>query len=86
VGVDPKAPRTANKVYSSLVAGMLTEAQHKFEYLILTENAYPNVNTQVRWSIECWEQVCKNSGNYFNLGKDMMNLVRTLSITAQDVN
>lgn len=79
-GVDPKAPRTANRVYSSLVAGMLTEAQHKFECLVFIENAYPNIDMQIKWSIACWEQVCIDSKNYFNLGRDIMNLVRPLII------
>jgi len=74
-GVDPKAPRTANKVYDSVVAGMLTEAQHRFECLLFVEDAYPSIDMQIRWSIECWEMVCSESRRYFELSKEMMNLV-----------
>ena len=79
-GVDAKAPRMANKVYSNIVSGMLTEAEHKFECLLFIENAYPDVGTQVNWSIKIWEEICIKSGNYYNLVKDMMNLVRILSL------
>ena len=79
-GVDPKAPRTANKVYDTVVARMLTEAQHKFECLLFIEDAYPSIDTQIRWSIECWEMICVGTGCYFELSKEMISLVR---ITAQ---
>jgi hypothetical protein len=85
LGVDPKAPRTANKVYSSIVSGMLTEVQHQFGCLLFVDNAYPNIDTQVNWSIKLWEKACIGSGNYYDLGKDMMNLVRGLSITHPDI-
>lgn len=74
-GVDPKAPKTANKVYDTVVAGMLTGAQHRFETLLFTENAYPDLDTQIRWSIECWETVCAESQRYFELSKEMRNSV-----------
>lgn len=77
-GMDPKAPRTANKVYNSAVAGMLTEAQHKFECLLFIEDAYPSIDTQVRWSSECWEMVCVESERYFELSKEMRNLVHNM--------
>jgi hypothetical protein len=75
-GVDPKAPRTANKVYDPVVAGMLTEAQHRFECLLFVEDAYPAIDRQIRWSISCWETVCLDMGRYFELSKEMMTLVR----------
>ena len=74
-GMDPKAPRTANKVYNSAVVGMLTEAQHKFECLLFIKDAYPSIDTQVRWLSECWEMVCVESKHYFKLSKEMRNLV-----------
>ena len=74
-GTDPKAPRTANKVYDSVVVGMLTEAQHKFECLLFINNAYPNIDTQFRWSTKCWEMACVESERYFKLSKEMRNLV-----------
>lgn len=75
-GVDQKAPRTVNKVYDSVVAGMLTEAQHGFECLLFVEDAYPGIDTQIWWSIECWEMVYVGSQHYFKLSKEMMSLVR----------
>lgn len=75
-GVDPKTPKTANKVYDNIVATMLNEAQHKFECRLFVENAYPNLDTQIRWSIECWEAICAESQRYFELSKEMRNLVR----------
>jgi hypothetical protein len=74
--VDPKTSRTANKVYDNVVANMLNEAQHKFERLLFVENAYPNLDTQIRWSIQCWEEVCVASQRYFELTKEMRSLVR----------
>jgi|SRR5882757_5067045 len=75
-GVDPKTPRTANKVYDAVVAGMLSQAQHKFECLLFTEDAYPNIDVQIRWSLECWEAVCSGTRTYFELSKEMLSLVR----------
>lgn len=75
-GADPKAPRTANKAYNNVVAGMLTDAQHRFESLLFVEDAYPGIDKQIRWSIECWDAVCSESQNYFELSKEMMSLVR----------
>jgi len=75
-GVDSKAPKTANKVFSSIVARMLTEAQHKFECLLFVEDAYPGIDTQVKWSIQCWETICLSTECYYSLSKEMMNLVR----------
>ena len=80
-GVDPKTPRTANKVYSTAVAGMLNEAQHKFECLLFIEDAYPNIDTQIKWSIECWEEVCSDNRQYFELSKEMLSLVRNKIIS-----
>ena len=74
-GVDPKAPRMANKVYDTIVAGMLTEAQHKFECLLFVEDAYPGIDTQIRWSLTCWEETCVDAKRYFELSREMMNLV-----------
>ena len=54
---------------------MLTDAQHRFECLLFVEDAYPAIDTQIRWSIECWESVCVESQRYFDLSKEMMNLV-----------
>jgi len=76
-GVDPKAPRTANKVFDSVVAGMLTKAQHRFECLLFVEDAYPTIDVQIQWSIKCWETVCSGSQRYFELSKEMMSLVHT---------
>ena len=84
-GVDPKVPRTANRVYESVVASMLTEAQHKFECLLFVENAYPSIDTQIRWSIQCWEAVCATSQRYFELSKEMRNLVRDTLFTIGSV-
>ena len=64
-----------NKVYNSVVAGMLTEAQHGFECLLFVEDAYPGIDTQIRWLIECWETVCMGSQRYFELSREMMSLV-----------
>jgi hypothetical protein len=75
-GVDPKVPKTANRVYDSVVAGMLTDAQHRFECLLFVENAYPDISIQIRWSFESWEEVCSKYKNFFELSKEMMNLVR----------
>jgi len=58
---------------------MLTKAQHSFECLLFVEDAYPAIGTQIRWSMECWESVCTESQCYFELSKEMMNLVRTAS-------
>ena len=80
-GVDPKAPKTANRMYSSIVAGMLTESQHRFECHIFVDDAYPDLGTQIQWSFHCWELVCVKSKNFFELTKEMMNLVRDLYIT-----
>ena len=74
-GVNPKAPKSANKVFETVVAAMLTEAQHKFECLLFVEDAYPGIDTQIRWSIECWEAICKGAGCFFELSKEMMSLV-----------
>jgi len=74
-GVDPKAPKNANKVYENLAATMLNKAQHKFESLLFVENTYPGHDTQIRWLIECWEAVCTESQCYFELSKEMRNLV-----------
>ena len=75
-GVDPKSPRTANKAYDTVVAVMLTEAQHKFECLLFVEDAYPGIDTQIRWSFTCWEAICVDTKRYYELSKEMMNLVR----------
>ena len=74
-GVDSKAPKTANKVYEPAVANMLNEAQHDFECLLFVENAYPDFDAQIRWSIESWEAICVKSQHYFELSKEMRNLV-----------
>ena len=55
---------------------MLIEAQHRFEGLIFTEDAYPDLGTQIRWVFESWEGVCLKNKTYFDLLKAMMNLVR----------
>ena len=78
-GVDAKTPKTANRVYESIVTTMLNEAQHKFECLLFVENAYPNLDTQIKWSIGCWENVCAESDRYFELSKEMRGLVRNAS-------
>jgi hypothetical protein len=82
-GMDPKAPRTANKVYDAIVAGMLTEAQHRFECLLFIEDTYPGIDKQVRWSISCWEAVCLDTKHYFELSKEMMNLVCVHALSTQ---
>ena len=74
-GVDPKAPRTANKVFDAVVARMLTSAQHEFECLLVVEDAYPGIDTQIRWSMECWEIVCSDTKCYYELSREMMSLV-----------
>ena len=74
-GVDAKAPKLVNRAYSIVVAGMLTEAQHRFECLVFVEDAYPDLNTQIWWAFECWEAVCSKSKTYFELSKEMMSLV-----------
>ena len=78
-GVDAKTPKTANKVFDNVVANMLNEAQHKFECLLFVNNAYPGLDKQIKWSIECWEAICAESQNYFELSKEMRNLVSDLS-------
>lgn len=75
-GTDPKTPKTANKFYDKTVAGMLTDAQHAFECLLFTKDAYPDLSIQVRWSLGCWEAVCKSTKTFYELSKDMLNLVR----------
>ena len=57
-GVDARSPKLANRAYDSVVSGMLVEAQHKYECLVFTEGAYPDLHTQIRWSFECWEAIC----------------------------
>ena len=74
-GVDAKTPKTANRVYIDIVASMLTEAQHKFECLVCTENAYPDISTQFNWAYKCWEAVCLRTGAYYDLSKEMLCLV-----------
>lgn len=54
---------------------MLADAQHAFECLLFTKDAYPDLNTQVQWSYGCWEAVCKSSNTYYELSRDMLNLV-----------
>lgn len=76
LGVDPKAPKTANKVYDSVVASMLTKSQHQFECLLFVKDAYPGIDTQIQWSIECWETVCSETRCCYALSKEMMSLVR----------
>ena len=75
-GVDSKTPKTANKVYDNMVATMLNEVQHKFECFLFVKNAYPDLDTQIGWSTECWETICTDSQCYFELSKEMRNLVR----------
>lgn len=74
-GVDHKKAKTANKDYDDIVARMLSTAEHDFESQISTEDPYPDLSTQIRWSIECWEGVCKEEDHYWELSNDMRNLV-----------
>lgn len=77
-GVNDKKTKTANKEYDDVVARMLSTTEHDFENRIFTEDGYPDLNTQVRWSIECWEDVCREENHYYGLSNDMRNLVRFL--------
>ena len=78
-GVDSKTPKNANKVYDTAVASMLNEAEHQFECLLFVENAYPNLDTQIMWSSKCWENTCIDSRKFFELSKEMRNLVCDVS-------
>lgn len=75
-GVDPAAPKTANRAYDTVVARMLAEAEHRFECLLFTENAYPDIDKQIQWSMECWEAVCIKFKRYYDLSREMMNLIK----------
>lgn len=74
-GVDSRTAKTANKAYDTVTANMLNEAQHRFETKLFIENAYPDLETQVRWSMECWESACGEYKTYYELSKDMRSLV-----------
>lgn len=74
-GVNHKKTKTANKEYDDIVARMLSTAEHDFGNLISTMDAYPDLNTQTRWSIQCWEGVCREENHYYELSTDMRNLV-----------
>jgi len=65
----------ANKDFEGVVAAMLGEAGQRFECLLFIDNTYPTLETQMKWSMECWEAVCLESQNYFDLSKTMMRLV-----------
>ena len=74
-GVDATSPQRANKNFEITVAAMLKEAEHRFECRLFVDNAYPTLETQITWSIECWEEVCMETQNYFSLSKAMRGLV-----------
>lgn len=74
-GTDATSPKLANRAYNSIVSGMLAEAQHKFKCLIFTEDTYLDIHTQIRWAFECWEAICSKNKTFFELSKEMMNLV-----------
>jgi hypothetical protein len=78
-GVDPKAYKIANKSYDTVISTMLKQAEHRFECFLFVDDAYPTVDTQIRWSTECWEDVCVQSSNYFELSNPMRMLVSVTS-------
>ena len=78
--VDPNATPTTNRAYDKVVVGLLTDAQHRFECLVFVRDAYPDINKQVRWAYQCWEDVCVKHKSYYELSKDMLTSVCGVSL------